>query len=405
MKWLLFWLAVSACAQDFTHRGYIEFRGLGFPATVPGDSSHAIGEAVLRWDASYKVNDVFRLNGAIDTRTDTHRQVERDLRIDWQDRSLQRPALSLRRFSAQYSKSGLTVELGKQFIRWGKADILNPTDRFAPKDFLEVIHYDYLGVLAARATYERGAHTFDLVYTPRMTPSRSPLANQRWVVPPIDATGYDVRDRGPVYPGGGQVGLRWNYLGRGFEFSTSFFEGYNHLPNIDLQIGRGIPIPVDVRRVFPRLRLYGADVAVPLRWFTVKSEAAMFTSSDTNTDEFLLYVLQLERQQGEWSFVGGYAGEWVTNSRNPFFFSPDRGIAKTFLGRAGYMIDVRRSVALEAAIRQNGNGAYVKGEYSQTFGQHWRATAGFVALAGDEQDFLGQYQRNSHVLLTVRYSF
>jgi hypothetical protein len=403
---LLIAAATIAPAQDFTQRGYLETRGSFFPQTVPGDSSHAIGEAILRWDASYRFNDNWRISGAIDTRTDTHRQVEREFRIDWQDRSMQRPALSLRRFSAAYTKGGLTAEFGKQFIRWGKADILNPTDRFAPKDFLEVINYDFLGVLAARATYERGANTIDLVYTPRMTPSRSPLPNQRWVVPPPESDGFAFRDLGSRFPGGGQFGARWNHLGPGFEFSTSFFEGYNHLPNIEFAFANtGFPITIEAARAYPRLRLYGADAAVPLRWFTVKGEAAWFTSSNQNTDEFLLYVLQLERTQGEWSFVGGYAGEYVTKERNPFFFAPDRGIAKTFLGRAGYTIDVNRSIAIETAIRQNANGAYVRAEYSQAFGQHWRATAGFILLRGEEQDFLGQYSRNSHALLTIRYSF
>lgn len=390
-------LAAALAAQSFTSRGYIETRGLFFPYTQPNDSSHAIGEAILRWDTSYSTGP-WRFVGAIDTRTDTHRQVERSARIDWQDRSLRRPAFSLRRFSASYNHKGLTAEFGKQFIRWGKADILNPTDRFAPRDFLEVINTDFLGVLAARATYERGANTIDLVYTPRMTPSRSPLANQRWaIIPDIAYTDLGVR-----YPGAGQFGARFNHVGRGFEASASFFEGFNHLPSLDVAIGlRGIA----VSRFFPRLRMYGADAALPLRWFTVKGEAGYFTSSDKRTDEFLLYVIQLERQQGEWSFVGGYAGEYVTAARNPFFFAPDRGIARTFLGRAGYTIDARRSIAFETAIRQSGDGAYLKSEYSQTFGQHWRATAGVVLLAGKQSDFLGQYRRNSHALLTIRYSF
>ncbi len=35
------------------------------------------------------------------------------------------------------------------FIRWGRADILNPTDRFAPRDFMNVIDPDFLPVLAS----------------------------------------------------------------------------------------------------------------------------------------------------------------------------------------------------------------------------------------------------------------
>lgn len=399
---LLILCAQALTAQNFSQRGYLETRGQFFPQTAPGDSSHAIGDALLRWEAAFKLGDSWKLNGAFDARTDTHRQVERSARLDWQDRSAMRPAFSLRRFSATYHKGKLTAEFGKQFIRWGKADILNPTDRFAPKDYLEVIHYDFLGVLAARATYESGRNTIDLVYTPRMTPSRSPLGNQRWVVPPAEAATFRVIDGGTRYPGAGQFGARWNHVGSGYEFSTSFFEGFNHLPSIDLAF-RGFA--VEVTRTFPRLRFYGADAAVPLRWFSLKGEAGYFTSSDQQTDEFLLYVLQLERQQGEWSFVGGYAGEFVTKDRNPLFFAPDRGIARTFLARAGYAIDTNRSVAVESAVRQSGSGAYVKGEYSQAFGGHWRATAGLVLLRGEKTDFLGQYRRNSHAVLAVRYSW
>ena len=86
-------------------------------------------------------------------------------------------------------------------------------------------------------------------------------------------------------------------------------------------------------------------------------------------------------------------------------FAPDRGFAKTMLGRGGYTIDANRNIAFEVAVRQNGDGAWVKGEYSQLFGQHWRATVNLTLIGGDDADFLGQYHRNSHAMLIVRYSF
>jgi hypothetical protein len=36
---------------------------------------------------------------------------------------------------------------------------------------------------------------------------------------------------------------------------------------------------------------------------------------------------------------------------------------------------------------------------------NWRATAGFAAIRGNAGDFLGQYRRNSHGILALRYSF
>jgi len=84
-------------------------------------------------------------------------------------------------------------------------------------------------------------------------------------------------------------------------------------------------------------------------------------------------------------------------------FSPDRGFAKSFVGRASLTIDVNRSVTLETVVRSAGS--FARLEYSQTFGQHWRITPGIAWIRGALTDFLGQYRRNSYASLAVRYSF
>ena len=95
----------------------------------------------------------------------------------------------------------------------------------------------------------------------------------------------------------------------------------------------------------------------------------------------------------------------VTRQRAELTFSPQRGFARSFVARAGYTIDTNRSVALETVVRQDGEGVWVKLEYTQAFGQHWRATAGGALIRGSQTDFLGQYRRNSHLILALRYSF
>jgi hypothetical protein len=189
------------------------------------------------------------------------------------------------------------------------------------------------------------------------------------------------------------------------------FDGFNNLPDIVVAptlvaTADGLTEPaLGVRRVFPPIRAYGADVALPTRWLAVKAEAAYVTSPSASTDEYVLYVVQLERQTGEWSIVGGYAGEAVTERRAALTFAPDRGLARSIIGRASYAIDTNRSIALETAVRQDGRGVYGRGEYSQARGLHWRATATLAVIAGHSDDFLGQYRRNSHVSIAIRYSF
>ena len=75
------------------------------------------------------------------------------------------------------------------------------------------------------------------------------------------------------------------------------------------------------------------------------------------------------------------------------------------MGRASYTLDPNRSLAFEGAVRQDGNGVYAKAEYSQAHGQHWRTTVAGVLIRGEDEDFLGQYHRNSNATLVLRYSF
>jgi len=397
-------LLLTLLGQQFEQRGFIENRTVAYPQTAPNDSAHAVSEMLFREEASYKFTPWLTLSGAFDARTDSHRQTAREWAVNGDDRTILRPAFSVRRLSATIHKGKVTAEIGRQFIRWGKTDILNPTDQFAPKDYLSnVVDSDFLGVSAARLTVESGGNTLDLVWQPWFTPSRTPLLNQRWTVLPPEAAGVSLKDGGAVYPGGSQYGARWNHVGSGYEFSLCFFDGRQNLPSFDAVFTAPDP-SVALTRTYPKLRLYGGDAAIPLPWLTIKGEAAYFTSETPGAEEYALYVIQLERQVKEWSFVAGYAGSVITrDAASPLQFAPDRGFAKSFVGRAGLTIDANRSLAVETAVRAEGS--FVRFEYSQLFGQHWRATGGLAWIRGDMADFLGQYRRNSYASLALRYSF
>ena len=397
-------LVLLFTAQTLEQRGFVETRFTGYPQTAPNDGAHFVAEALLRYEATWRPKPWLKLSAGFDARTDSHRQFDRAARLDLEDRGTLRPGLSLRRLSVTVHKGNFTFEAGRQFIRWGKTDILTPTDRFAPKDFLSVSNTDFLSVPATRLTYDNGTDSLDLVYQFRFTPSRTPLLNQRWTVIPAQAAGFDVKDAGARYPGGPEEGIRWNHNAKGYEYALSFYQGFNHLPFYEVAFQP--PARVNLARYFPDLRQYGASTAVPLRWFTVKGEAAYYQTSQTKMDEFVLYVVQLERTVKEWVFVGGYSGEVVRrDSRNPLLFSPDRGLAKAFLGRASFNWDASTTLSVDTAVRQNGAGSLVRFEYSKAIGQHWRTTAGVSWLRGDRDDFLGQYHRNSSATVALRYSF
>lgn len=200
-------------------------------------------------------------------------------------------------------------------------------------------------------------------------------------------------------------GGRWRHIGSRFEAGLSYFDGFNHLPGIDVTPLDDSGTAFALTRVFPRIRTYGADMAIPTRWLTLKAEAAYFVSPHSAFAEYGLYVGEIERQIGEWLLTAGYAGEVVTSAGRPLAFDPERSLARSFIGRASYTVDPRRSITIEGVARQSGDGYYLKAEYSQALGDFWRVTLTQVMLSGDEDDFLGQFTRNSHLSGALRLSF
>jgi hypothetical protein len=212
-------LLLAFLAQNFEQRGFIENQALFYPQKAPNDSAQAVDRAAVRWEASYKLTPWLKLNGSLEALADTHRQVNRDARLDLDDRTIQRPALSLREFSATIHKGKVTAQIGRQIIRWGKTDILTPTDRFAPKDYLSsVVDSDFLAVPAARLTIANASDSIDAIWQPWFTPSRTPLLDQRWTALPPELNGVTIVDAGARYHGRSQFGLRWNRVASRYDY-------------------------------------------------------------------------------------------------------------------------------------------------------------------------------------------
>jgi hypothetical protein len=301
-------------------------------------------------------------------------------------------------------KDDFTFSAGKQFIRWGETDFLNPTDRFAPKDLLTIVDQDVLPVTAARLTYTLGDDTLNFVWQPFFTPGRIPLVNQRWTIVPEAFSRFDVVDLGSKSPGRSSFGARWSRTSARYEWSLSYFDGFNYLPSFNATIDSARS-RITFSPSYPALRLYGGDFALPLPVLTLKGEAAYYTSPANQQDEYVLYVFQAEHQIHEFQLTFGYTGEVVTAHSGTEQFLGERGFARAVFGHARYALAANRSLTLDVFVRQNGGSALLRPGYSHSFGDHWRAIVSYAWLRGNANDFLGQYHRNSFATVAVRYSF
>src|ERR1700733_7754340 len=185
----VFLLPWATGAQTFSQQGYFETMLTAYPQTAPGDSGQLIDSSLLDWEPAVKWG-YWRFNAGFVAQFDSHRMAERSPDVSYLDRETQRPAFDVSRLSISWGHGPVTIEMGKQFVRWGKTDIVNPTDRFTPRDYLTVIDARVLAVTAARLTIANQSNSLDFVYTPFLTPSRMPLLNQRWVVVPPEARGF-----------------------------------------------------------------------------------------------------------------------------------------------------------------------------------------------------------------------
>jgi hypothetical protein len=227
--WIVVLVAAAPRAQPVTQRGFIDGRDFLFPQSAPNDATRNVGDLLAREEVFLKPSEWFQIAAGLDLRANSHDQVESAWRFDWDDRAIRRPRFALRRLAVTVSKGPFTIDAGKAFIRWARADVLNPTDRFAPRDFMNVLDTDVLPVIAVHPSLRFRNETFEAVWSPQLTPSRLPLFNQRWTVLPPAVQGIPIVDGGSNLPSGSEQGVRWSHAGSRFDASLSFFDGFNHL--------------------------------------------------------------------------------------------------------------------------------------------------------------------------------
>ena len=232
-------------------------------------------------------------------------------------------------------------------------------------------------------------HTFEAVWVPRFTPSRIPLLDQRWTALPPTPAPITVVDVGAVFPTARRRHSLEPRRATRLEYSLSFFDGFNHLPNIDARAGAA------ARRVQARAPL--SDDAIVRRrrgradaaGSRSKAKAAYFTSTIRRRPTSTCCT---------WSSWSARPASGCSSAAMPAKRVTRPRASATFRARpradAGRSSAARRTRSIriaasrsKARCAQNGDGVYVKAEYSQARGQHWRATVAGVVSAASRTTF------------------
>lgn len=126
------------------------------------------------------IQDRFSFRSTFDFQLDTHHDVDRDRWFDLSQRGLRRPAGALSELYLDAKLGRVDLRVGKQQIRWGRADGFNPTDNLIPYDYLDTFSDVRVAVPALKTDIYLAQTNLEFVWIPFYTPTRLPLLGQRW---------------------------------------------------------------------------------------------------------------------------------------------------------------------------------------------------------------------------------
>lgn len=159
------------------------------------------------------------------------------------------------------------LRIGKQIVVWGRADGINPTDNLNGRDQLTWRPFDDDQRIGAWALKYDAFVDQDRSWTLFVAPE---LARSRSRTPSVP---NPIIDRAPERSSANtQVGLKWNQLGNGLDYSLSYYRGFASVAEL-VQVGVNARGPL-LEQHYDPVHVLGADLAASLGKWGMRAELA-----------------------------------------------------------------------------------------------------------------------------------
>lgn len=296
---------------------------------------------------------------------------------------------------------------GRQMIAWGRADKLNPTDYFAPRDYTFLTSDDEeqkKGVDALRAVMHFGEYDLQGIVA---------HGNAKNILP------FHVANNVDFSRSKEQFGVKLDRYGEGFDWSASFYHGMDRNPNLvpDFTTGAIVSSYDDVSAV-------GLDFAAASGALTYRGEAAYFSTSDSagqniyRRNNHLDFVLGVDGSPFRNANLGvQYYGVAVSNYSSNVFSDP---IAKSSALLGNQLRSFQQGItlrfaqnwlndALQFEIRANygltDHGKYIFQKLVYKPNDYWSLAFGGEYFEGNDNSYFGQFRKNSGVFAEARFAW
>lgn len=382
---------------------------------VAADQSVTQHGVSVRWEGTQDVGE-----------TSLHANV-RASRDPERDRSVYDDTVYVDEFYARRTIGPVDIVAGRQWVRGGRATLVNPTDAFDARDYRDaLLSADRVRAIdGLRATWYADAWTVSAASTPVHTPSLMPHPESRWffaLPATVDVGGgqrlpvvYDWTDYDARHVGHLQTQFKVSHEAEGASYSLSWFDGEDNLPAFD---GRS-PVPGDaglfvgIDQLYAERQMLGADAEILVGKAVLRVEAARIdlTFADGRRDDYDHLVagfdLQVENGLfGKETYVAfEYSKQFARDGQDWTKEDLRHIFANAFLARIDLTLgDHDRLVADIVYDHRNGQNAALL-EYRHEYTDALSLSLTADLLGGSADTFFGQFSRNDRLGLRLEYLY
>lgn len=312
--------------------------------------------------------------------------------------SLPDPDLEIRRLHLDLALGPVDIRAGRQIIKWGAADGINPTDYLSPKERASILRDDddaRLGLDAIKAVLYGNAWDVEAAVAPWFRGSRTPAAS----LLPRDRLYRGFPDFEP------QLAARATARGSGWNASLSAAAARDPEPAFAFD---GAP-----RYVHPAYRAVGGDISGVAGTFGLRGEwAYMDYEAASPRRDMLTAITGVDRSLAE---------GWYGNLQVLLMLSPGEGSAvpgQDLANNQARRMAAGLVVKLERTSPGGALAASVTGVWNVRDGDSWTRTATRYAVTdhvsaslvgewfrGGARTYLGGLEKNSLIRAGLQYAF
>jgi hypothetical protein len=328
---------------------------------------------------------------------------------DFLDRESRRKIFGIRETYVEYNKKWLRIRAGKQIYDWSVTDTASPNDNINPRDFIDIIQWERLGVpsLNARIGYDTFA---EFVYVPWFTPSKLPIPDSRWdqTFPPGIARGDSDLPR----RGNGQFAARVGTTHKGFDLGMSFYKGFTYSPSVRLDLASTSSF--QLTPFYNKEEVYAISVAKGLWGYNFRGEIGYFDQKEG--DKFVQYVAGVDREWAEVFHQADslyillqYVNEIKTFSSHSIGSEfPDfrRIFNDCIMGRFTYAFDPRKrwDIRIRGIYNLHDHDWLIEPAITWRKGG-FEIEAGVNIMGGPSGSFWGGHKENDRIYLKLTFSY